>query len=127
MPNIYDNPINQPVIEEPKRYSKKIIWYIVLGFIVIIGTVYLRGLSLMKEAAKSSSIDQVQFLVDITCLMANTGQRPDSKETTQALLQKYNLTPSELIVEEKNIKLLYNTDLSFKKKVQDSLLKSGCK
>lgn len=151
MSNIYYNPINQPVTEEPKKSSKKIILFVVLGLVVIIGIVYLRGSSLIKESAKSN-IDQVQFTVDFTCAMYHAIAETSSWNTVdfsnitfdqisskypgfyqvlepklQPIMQKYNLSIIRLGEEREKSQILMHTDSSFKKKVTDVYLKSRCK
>lgn len=150
MLNIYENPISQPIAEEPKKSSKKIILYIIFGLaIIIIGILYFRGLSLTKKLTKSN-IDQVQFTVDITCaayhaanktniwnvdLSNITFNQASSKypefyqalePNLQLIMQKYNLNYNSLEEEHKKMTILMQTDSSFNKRVTDIYLKSKC-
>ena len=147
---IYKNYTNQPTVEEPKKSSKKIIIYLILGIVIIIAIFYFGDLSLTNKKAKSD-IDQVQFAVDCTCAAFHASEETDIWDNIflgditldqarleypkyyqalepymQIVMQKYNLDKNGLEEERRKAAILMHTDSDFKEEVTDIYLQSRC-
>lgn len=150
--NYYDtssNDLQSKLEMEPKKSSKKIVIYVILGLVIIVGIIYFMGLNSAKKFAQSN-IDQANFTVDVTCAVYHSANETNiwnidisnmtfdevsSQNPTfyrsleprlQQIMQKYNLDHDSLEQEHKKATLLMQTDSSFKKKVTDQYLKSRC-